>query len=95
LWERIRRKEEELGLDLTRGPESGFTPRAYDWCRGEALENLIDEEFPAGDFIRACKQVLDLLNQLKAATADPALQAALEEAYRGINRGVVAYAGLI
>ena len=95
-YERIRRRERRSGLELTRATESGFAEVVYRWCRGASLEQILGEEdLTAGDFIRNCKQTIDLLRQLREAADDPDLRERLGEAVDGVNRGVVAYAGAI
>jgi ATP-dependent RNA helicase HelY len=54
----------------------------------------LGEDWSPGDFIRSCKQTVDLLSQLQQAVDDPALDKALTEAMEGLNRGVVAYSGV-
>ena len=77
-------------------PETGFADVAYRWCRGASLERILaEEDLTAGDFIRNCKQTIDLLRQLREAAHDPALEHALGSAVDGLNRGVVAYAGAV
>jgi ATP-dependent RNA helicase HelY len=44
----------------------------------------------AGDFVRWCRQVLDLLDQVRNAAAEPALRAAAKRAIDDVRRGVVA-----
>lgn len=95
LGERVKRAESRSGVELTRGPESGFADVVYRWCGGASLEDVIDDDSTPGDFIRGCKQTIDLLKQMAEATSSPSLRAALEEAVDGVNRGVVAYTGLI
>jgi ATP-dependent RNA helicase HelY len=46
-----------------------------------------------GDFVRTCKQLLDLLRQIEAV-ADPSVADTARWAVEAINRGVVAYTGL-
>jgi ATP-dependent RNA helicase HelY len=79
---------------MTRGPQTGFATTAYEWCRGATLEEVLGEDWSPGDFIRSCKQTVDLLSQLQQAVDDPALDKALTEAMEGLNRGVVAYSGV-
>jgi ATP-dependent RNA helicase HelY len=93
LGETIRKRE--AGLEMTRGTESGFADYAYRWCLGYPLEDLIDEDSPPGDFIRSCKQTIDLLRQIKTVSPDGSLAARVDEAIEGMNRGVVAYTGLL
>ena len=83
-------------LELTRATETGFADIAHRWCRGADLEEILtDEDLTAGDFIRNCKQTIDLLRQLREAAEEPELRDALGKAVGGLNRGVVAYAGAI
>ena len=94
--ERIRRRERRAGLDLTRGIEAGFADVAYRWCRGVSLETVLSEEgLTAGDFIRNCKQTIDLLRQLREAATSDELRERLGAAVEAMNRGVVADTGAI
>ena len=64
------------------------------WAGGGGLEEVLQESgLPAGDFVRNCKQVLDLLRQIEAV-ADPAMAASARAAQAAVNRSVVAYTGL-
>ncbi|MGQ0680592.1 MAG: DEAD/DEAH box helicase [Actinomycetota bacterium] len=94
LEERMKRSEARAGLELIRGTQTGFVGPAHCWCRGDPLEDVIDEDSSPGDFIRSCKQTIDLLRQLRQAAADPSLVERLEDAVDGMNRGVVAYSGV-
>ncbi|MDQ4149941.1 MAG: DEAD/DEAH box helicase [Actinomycetota bacterium] len=94
LTERIKRSEARAGLEMIRGLETGFAETAYEWCRGAPLEDVIGEDLSPGDFIRSCKQTVDLLSQLQQCVDDPPLEKLLNEAIDGINRGVVAYSGV-
>ena len=95
LGERIKRSESRLGLDLTRGTEAGFTEPVYRWARGMSLEDVINEDSTPGDFIRSCKQTVDLMRQMREVTENGSLKVKLTEATEAVNRGVVAYTGLI
>jgi ATP-dependent RNA helicase HelY len=44
----------------------------------------------AGDFVRWCRQVLDLLDQVRIAAPTSALRTAAKRAIGDIRRGVVA-----
>ncbi len=46
-----------------------------------------------GDFVRNCKQLIDLLRQVEDV-AEPATSALLGSARRAVLRGVVAYTGV-
>jgi ATP-dependent RNA helicase HelY len=44
----------------------------------------------AGDFVRWCRQVLDMLDQVRNAAPTPALRACAKRTINDIRRGVVA-----
>jgi len=94
LWIRLSRDEEGLGLPVTRAPEAGLAPIAYRWARGAALEQLFGEEGEAvGDFVRNCRQLIDLLRQL--AEVAPQGGSGFAAAAAAVDRGVVAAAGAV
>ena len=100
IWAELADDEAELGLPQSREPELGFVWAIYRWARGERLDKVLTAaaetgaELSAGDFIRWCKQVLDLLEQLVAAPAAgggvPAVAGPARAAAQAIRRGVVA-----
>jgi ATP-dependent RNA helicase HelY len=91
VWRRLSREERDRGVPETRPPEGGFAALAHAWTVGHELEDLFDEELAAGDFVRNCRQLLDLLRQLRDGFPD--LNEAAAEAIRSINRGIVAAGG--
>ncbi len=94
LEQRLTRTEARAGLELTRGTEAGFAVSAFDWCNGKALEEVLDEESTPGDFIRSCKQTIDLLRQIREAAGESELAGRLADAAQQMNRGVIAYTGV-
>jgi ATP-dependent RNA helicase HelY len=100
IWSSVADSEQALGLPQTRVPEAGFAWPVYRWARGEPLRRALDaaaqrgSELPPGDFIRWCKQVVDLLDQIAAAPlpagSDVPVGPAARTAARAIRRGVVA-----
>jgi ATP-dependent RNA helicase HelY len=100
IWADLAADEAEIGLPQSREPELGFVWPIYQWARGERLDRVLTaaaqtgSELSAGDFIRWCKQVLDLLDQLAAAPAAgggvTAVAAPARAAAQLIRRGVVA-----
>ncbi|MGI9093888.1 MAG: DEAD/DEAH box helicase [Mycobacteriales bacterium] len=87
--------EREHRLDRSRDPDLGFCWPAYRWARGESLDHalgavdVVGEELSAGDFVRWCKQLIDLLDQI-ADVADGSVAATARQAVDAICRGVVA-----
>jgi ATP-dependent RNA helicase HelY len=102
LWTELEEDEQRHGLALTREPDTGFAWAAYRWARGESLDRVLSssatagQELSAGDFVRWCKQLLDLLEQLAAvAGGDVRLARTAREAVAAVRRGVVASAGTV
>jgi ATP-dependent RNA helicase HelY len=94
LWEGLAALEADAGLPETRPPEAGFAATAYRWAAGADLEALFEEETSGvGDFVRNCRQLIDLLRQVRDAA--PGLAGTAEEAARAVDRGVVAAAGAV
>ena len=97
LWTDLVHDERRHHLDRTREPDLGFAWPVHRWARGDALSAVLSSarahgiELSAGDFVRWCRQVLDLLDQIRAVCGgeDPVGRAAAD-AGRAIRRGVVA-----
>ncbi|MDT7744924.1 MAG: ATP-dependent helicase HelY, partial [Actinomycetota bacterium] len=97
LWQDLVADERRHHLDRTREPDLGFAWPVHRWAKGDALSSVLSAarshgtELSAGDFVRWCRQVLDLLDQIRAVCggADPVGRAAAD-AGRAIRRGVVA-----
>jgi ATP-dependent RNA helicase HelY len=54
---------------------------------------LQETEMAPGDFVRNCKQLLELLRQVEEV-ADPSTAALMRRAREAVLRGVVAYTGV-
>src|SRR4029453_7349175 len=98
LWSEIESDEAAHGLSPTREPAPGFVWPMYRWAGGEPLARVLasghnyESDMPAGDFVRWARQVLDLLGQLKeASAASPGVREAARKAVTAVNRGVLAY----
>jgi ATP-dependent RNA helicase HelY len=94
LWRTVRRTEDEHQVQLCRELEAGFATPIYHWAEGEALDDILAEtEMAPGDFIRNCKQLVDLLRQIEEV-APPEAAAQVRAGREAILRGVVAYTGV-
>ncbi len=94
LWRQIRRTEDEHQVQLCRELEQGFATPIYHWAQGLPLEAVLAEtEMAPGDFVRNCKQLLDLLRQVEDV-AQPDVAALFAAARTAVFRGVVAYTGV-
>jgi ATP-dependent RNA helicase HelY len=71
-WVELESLERRNRLSFLREPDPGFVWAAYRWVRGAKLEDVL-ESVPGltpGDFVRAIKQLMDLLDQIAAAAGD-------------------------
>ena len=77
-----------------RGLDPGFVGTAFEWAEGKPLDDVLAASgLPAGDFVRNCKQLLDLLRQIEDA-AGPEVAPMARAARETVNRGVVSYTGV-
>jgi ATP-dependent RNA helicase HelY len=97
LWSDLVADERRHHLERTREPDLGFAWPVHRWVRGDSLAVVLagarahGTELSAGDFVRWCRQVVDLLDQVRAvAGADDPVGRAARDAVRAIRRGVVA-----
>jgi ATP-dependent RNA helicase HelY len=94
LWRQIRRAEDAHEVQLCRELEPGFAAAVFEWAEGAALEEILDDtEMAPGDFVRNCKQLIDLLRQIEDV-ADPESASAVRQAREAVARGVVGYTGV-
>jgi ATP-dependent RNA helicase HelY len=97
----LRADENRHRIGLTREPDEGFVTTMYRWATSGDLTSALaaaDEaaagnSLSAGDFVRWCRQVLDLLDQVRNTAREPALRAAAKRAIDDVRRGVVAVDG--
>jgi ATP-dependent RNA helicase HelY len=77
-----------------RPPEPGFAWAAHAWAHGKPLEQVLGTLTP-GDFVRAVKQLIDLLGQIAvAAGSGSPLASTAHAAADALRRGVVAYSSV-
>ena len=97
LWAELEADERRHRVERTREPDLGFAWPVHRWARGESLAAVLTAaeqngaELSAGDFVRWCRQVVDLLDQVAdVAGRDGGVGAAAADAVTAIRRGVVA-----
>jgi ATP-dependent RNA helicase HelY len=94
LWRDIRRAEDRRHVQLCRELDAGFATPVFHWAEGKPLEDVLHETGMApGDFVRNCKQLLDLLRQIEEVAPAPTATAA-RAARAAVDRGIVAYTGV-
>ena len=97
----LRADEQTHRIAQSREPDDGFVSVIYRWARtGDLAATLAAADayssggagspLSAGDFVRWCRQVLDLLDQIRNAAPEPELRATAKRAINDIRRGVVA-----
>lgn len=101
IWGRLDALEEDHRIHQTEGvgqrePDLGFAWPVYRWASGHGLDQVLgDAEMPAGDFVRWCKQVIDVLGQISdAAPDDSPVRKTARKAVDALRRGVVAYSSV-
>jgi len=94
-WAELAEAETVERLSFLREPDAGFSWAAWRWASGATLEQVLDDDpdMTAGDFVRWCKQLVDLLSQV-ALVAEGPLRRTAHEAVRAVRRGVVAYSSV-
>ena len=66
--ERLEDRERDSGLPVTNDPDGGIAWMVHRWAAGHQLEAVLrGSDIAAGDFVRRCKQIVDLLDQVADA----------------------------
>ena len=94
----LRAAEQRHRLSPSRQPDEGFVPAVHRWATTGNLAAALavsdvagnGSPLPAGDFVRWCRQVLDLLDQVRNAAPESSVRSAAKRAIDDIRRGVVA-----
>ncbi|RAY13990.1 RNA helicase [Actinomadura craniellae] len=96
LWGELDAVEKDNRVSFLREPDLGFAWSAFRWARGHQLDAVLSETgMTAGDFVRAVKQLLDLLGQVAdAAPAGSGIRGTARQAMDAMRRGVVAYSSV-
>lgn len=91
IWDSLQEVSKSYRLPLTSEPDASMALQMQRWANGARLDSVLKATgMLAGDFIRWCKQTIDLLEQLaklKEAKLSPNAELAIEK----IKRGIVAY----
>ena len=85
---RLQSAETRHRITPTSAPDPAIAAIVHRWAQGMHLAAALEgNDLPPGDFVRHCRQVIDLLDQL---TADEELGGVAREAIRAVRRGLVA-----
>ncbi|MGV8966126.1 MAG: DEAD/DEAH box helicase [Cellulomonas sp.] len=95
IWAELEVLEGEHQIESTGPLDLGLVEVVHRWAAGRSLEAVLKStDLAAGDFVRWCKQIIDLLDQIAQAAPDARVSEAAHRAVRGLRRGVVAYSSL-
>jgi ATP-dependent RNA helicase HelY len=94
VWSELDGVEKQHGLSFLREPDTGFGWNAHGWAQGRPLEQVLATGLTPGDFVRAAKQLVDLLDQVAVAAGPGKLSATARSAIDSLRRGVVAYSSV-
>ncbi len=84
--------EREHRLRFLHRPDFGFAQAVWDWCEDTPLDHVLGStEMAAGDFVRAMKQLIDVVAQIADAAGPGELRSTARAALDLLNHGVVTY----
>jgi ATP-dependent RNA helicase HelY len=86
----IRKVERAHDVEQTKALDAGFARAAYEWASGEPLADVLTEHgLAAGDFVRWCRQVIDLSSQIAQAVGDTPLRTTARAVVAAMRRNIV------
>ncbi|NLV79491.1 MAG: DEAD/DEAH box helicase [Rhodococcus sp.] len=94
--ETVRGDEVRHRLPVTRPSDPGFVTAVYTWAQTASLTQALaaadaaGSDLSPGDFVRWCRQVIDLLDQVRVCADDPETARTAHRAVAAVRRGVVA-----
>ena len=103
---RIHDLESLVRIEASSGAEPALAGSVQAWCDGAQLADILDAtELTAGDFVRWCKQLLDVVGQIASLSPPPdaspeqaravtSLSMRAAEASLDLNRGVVSWSAV-
>jgi len=91
IWDELQMLAREYKLSPSSEPDATMALQMQRWASGARLDSILKATgMLAGDFIRWCKQTIDLLEQI-AKLREPGISDVAEQAIAKIKRGIVAY----
>ncbi|MEV7971831.1 DEAD/DEAH box helicase [Cellulomonas sp. NPDC089187] len=94
IWSELDDLEQGHRLTSTQPLDLGIVTAVHRWAAGRGLDAVLrGSDLAAGDFVRWCKQVVDVLDQVAKAAPDERLRAVARKAIPAVRRGVIADTG--
>ncbi|ADG74769.1 DSH domain protein [Cellulomonas flavigena DSM 20109] len=91
-WSQLDDLEREARLETIQPLDLGLVQPVHRWAAGRSLDAVLrGSDLAAGDFVRWCKQVIDVLDQVSGAAPTARLRTTAAKAVTAMRRGVVAY----
>ncbi|MFD8879256.1 DEAD/DEAH box helicase [Corynebacterium xerosis] len=96
IWQELAADEKRHRLPMTRMPDLAFATAIHQWTAGAPLGYCLSAakeagaELTPGDFVRWCRQVVDLLSQVRHTGYSEEIRDNATQAVQAIRRGVVA-----
>ncbi|MGV3113744.1 DEAD/DEAH box helicase [Corynebacterium freneyi] len=96
IWQELASDEQRHRLPMTRMPDLAFATAIHQWTAGAPLGYCLaaakdaGAELTPGDFVRWCRQVVDLLSQVRQTGYSERIRDNASQAVQAIRRGVVA-----
>ncbi|WP_413450117.1 DEAD/DEAH box helicase [Georgenia phoenicis] len=95
LSDELAERESQHGVPSSGPVDAGIVAVVHQWARGAALDSVLEgTEIGAGDFVRWCKQILDVLDQLATAAPEAEGRRTARRAIELVRRGVVAWSSV-
>ena len=87
--------EREHRVKFLHQPDFGFAQAVWQWCNDATLDDVLSEmELAAGDFVRAMKQLIDVVAQVADASGPGPLRDTARESLDLLRHGVVSYTSM-
>ncbi|MET0953101.1 MAG: DEAD/DEAH box helicase [Aeromicrobium sp.] len=91
----LQQLEKEHRVKFLRQPDFGFAQAVWQWCHGATLDDVLGEmDLAAGDFVRAMKQLIDVVAQVADAAGPGPVRTTAREALDQLRHGVVSYTSI-
>ncbi|MGL4173277.1 MAG: DEAD/DEAH box helicase [Actinomycetota bacterium] len=91
-WAELESIEQEHGITPMREPDVGIAGAVRLWADGKPLDSVLGDAvngIAAGDFVRRCRQIYDVLGQIATIGDTPKIRRSARSAGDRIRRGVV------
>ncbi|MGI8613426.1 MAG: DEAD/DEAH box helicase [Nocardioidaceae bacterium] len=93
-WAALDRLERDHRVSFLRRPDFGFAWASYRWAQGAGLDEVLEADMAAGDFVRSMRQLLDVIDQVADAAGESSVRRTARAAGQAIRHGVIAYSSV-